>query len=128
MDHQLFEKYIEESIHEVPEKLRSKISNVAFVIEDSPRAARATEKAVKAKGVLLGLYQGVPLSKRGANYGNVLPDKITLFKGTIERLAGNDSDSARKLIRDVVHHEIGYYFGMSETHVRLLEHKRRSGN
>ncbi|MFH1235746.1 MAG: metallopeptidase family protein [Parcubacteria group bacterium] len=128
MDREQFEQYITEAINEVPERLREKITNVAFVIEDDVRAARTTEYEVKTRGTLLGLYQGIPLSRRGVNYGSVLPDKITLFKNAIERVAGADEQRIRKLVRDVVHHEIGHYFGIDEHGVRKLERKRRKKN
>jgi len=73
---------------------------------------------------LLGLYQGVPLTRRAGHFNVVLPDKITIFKETIERIAGPDEMAIKKLIRSVVHHEIGHYFGMNEKQVREWEKKR----
>jgi len=125
MDSQKFEQYIQEAILEVPERLRKKIENVAFVVEDEARPARLRERGINIRGILLGLYQGVPLPRRSGNYSAVLPDKITIFKSSIEALAGQDEDNIRKLIHEVVHHEIAHYFGMSEPHVREWEKKRR---
>ncbi len=125
MEHELFEYYITEAIAEVPERIRDKIVNIAFVVEDSVRAARATEHEINAHGMLLGLYQGIPLSKRSANYSGALPDKITIFKDAIEHAAGQNSENIRLLIRDVVHHEIAHYFGMGETEVRAREATKR---
>lgn len=125
MDSQKFEQYIKEAILEVPDRLRKKIENVAFVVEDEARPARLRERGINIRGILLGLYQGVPLPRRSGNYSAVLPDKITIFKSSIEALAGQDENNIRKLIHEVVHHEIAHYFGMSEPHVREWEKNRR---
>ncbi len=119
-----FEHTIQLAIYQIPPKLRNKISNVAFVIEDDTRAAKRTERAIRSQGTLLGLYQGVPLPSRSGYYSGVLPDKITLFKQAIERTADYDQDKIKRLITQVVHHEVGHYFGMSERHVRTWEKNR----
>lgn len=121
-----FEQEIIDAIMELPKHLREKIENVGFVIEEEVRPAALQELKINYQGTLLGLYQGVPLAKRGVNYFLVLPDKITIFKKPIENLAGNDKEMIKKIIHDVVHHEIAHYFGMSETEVRNWEKKRQS--
>ncbi len=113
-----FEQIIAAALLEVPENIRKHIRNVAFVVEESARGARAHERMIRSRGMLLGLYQGVPLPARSANYNAVLPDKITIFKDSIERLAGRSEDAVRKLVREVVHHEIGHYFGLSDREIR----------
>lgn len=125
MNLQQFEQQIINAILEVPKHLREKIENLAFVVETEARPATLKEQGIKFKGTLLGLYQGVPLPGRGPRYGSVLPDKITLFKKPIEKLAGPNEEKIQKLIREVVHHEIGHYFGMSEEKVRDWEKKRK---
>lgn len=119
-----FEEWITDAILEVPRPLREKIENLAFVVEDEFRTASTKEKVIKLKGNLLGLYQGVPLTARGLRYGSVLPDKITIFKKPIEKIAGPQKENLRKLIREIVHHEIGHYFGMNEVQIRAWEKKR----
>lgn len=125
MEIEQFEQSIHEAILEVPADVRKKIQNVAFVVEDNIRAAWQTERQIKSQGMLLGLYQGVPLPGRSAYYSGVLPDKITLFKSSIEHIAGPDIRSIQQLVRSVVHHEIGHYLGMNEREVRAWERKRR---
>lgn len=125
MDREVFEKFVTEAIALVPQAIRDKISNVAFVIEDDPRVARKTERQITSRGSLLGLYQGIPLPMRGMNYSGVLPDKITLFQKAIENAAGNDPERIRKLVHEVVHHEIAHYFSMNEREVRAWERKRK---
>ncbi len=125
MDTKQFEQYIDEAIGIVPTPVREKIDNVAFVIEDEPRRARAQEREIKARGILLGLYQGVPLPARSAYYSGVLPDKITIFKDAIEQVAGPDPESIRQQIHEVVFHEIAHYLGMDEATVRQWERRRK---
>jgi len=121
-----FEQEIINAITNLPKNIRGKIENVGFVVEEEVRSATLQELKINYQGTLLGLYQGVPLTRRGPNYFLVLPDKITLFKKPIENLAGDDEEKIKKIIHDVVHHEIAHYFGMTEAKVRDWEKKRQS--
>jgi predicted Zn-dependent protease with MMP-like domain len=85
------------------------MSNVEIVIEEEPPAGQP----------LLGLYQGVPLTRRGSSYAAVLPDKITIFRGPLLRLYGHDPKTLRREVRRVVLHEIAHHFGISDE--RLVE-------
>ncbi len=114
MNRQTFEGYITEAVSLVPVHIRARIENVAFVIDD------------ERTGRLFGLYHGIPLTRRGQGYSGVLPDKITIYRRTIENAGGGDPAAVRKLVIDTVHHEIAHYFGFSETKVRRWEKHRRS--
>ncbi len=98
-----FEKVVEYVLATLPDFIRSKLQNIDIVIEEQPIVHKS----------LLGLYQGVPLKKRGVWYGNVMPDKITLFKKNIERISSNEEE-LRHWIHRVIIHEIGHYFGFDE--------------
>lgn len=104
-----FEEAIDDALNSLPGNLRAAISNVEIVVEDEPPAGQS----------LLGLYQGVPLSRRTSAYSGVLPDKISIFCGPITRLAGGNSDRLRREIRRVVLHEMAHHFGISDE--RLIE-------
>ena len=106
-----FEVTVQEAIKALPKLLRSKLNNIDIVIEDAPIAQKS----------LLGFYQGVPLRNRGVWYGNVLPDRIVLFKDNIERIS-RDHEDLRDRIRMVVMHEIGHYFGFSDAELSTLDH------
>jgi predicted Zn-dependent protease with MMP-like domain len=93
----------------LPPGLRRAMSNVEIVVEDEPPPGSR----------LLGLYQGVPLTRRGSSYSGVPPDKITVFRGPIERLSGGHEERLRALIGRVVLHEIAHHFGISDE--RLIE-------
>jgi predicted Zn-dependent protease with MMP-like domain len=106
-----FERCVDEALESLPEDLRTFMSNVAVVVEEEPPAGRP----------LLGLYQGVPLTRRGSSYGGVLPDKITIYQGPLERGYGANAETLRAAIRHVVLHEIAHHFGISDERLRELD-------
>jgi predicted Zn-dependent protease with MMP-like domain len=85
------------------------MSNVEIVVEEEPPRGQP----------LLGLYEGIPLTKRGSWYAGVLPDKITIYRGPLERLYGRDPEVLREEVRRVVLHEVAHHFGISDE--RLIE-------
>ena len=80
-------RLVEEAVESIPEQFRDRLANVDFVIEETPRGDE-----VEGGELLLGLYQGVPLTERGAGYFGVLPDRIVLFRRPIEARARSDAD------------------------------------
>lgn len=122
MDNEEFEKLVQEGIELIPKEFLERIQNVAIVIEDNPSREQARKLKLRNNTVLFGLYEGIPKTKR-ANYGQVLPDKITIFKQQIESFARSEND-IKRIVKDTVWHEIGHYFGMDEKQVRAAEKKR----
>jgi predicted Zn-dependent protease with MMP-like domain len=104
-----FERVVQAALDSLPLELRERISNVEIVVEDEPPAGRP----------LLGLYQGVPLTRRGSNYSGALPDKITVYRGPLERHYGHDLAVLEQQVRHTVLHEIAHHFGISDA--RLIE-------
>ena len=102
------------------------MDNVAFTVERQTRQKKAKEIGIKVNEMLLGLYEGVPKTKRGASYFGVLPDKITIFQQPIEELAGRDEKRLKKLIYEVVWHEVGHHLGFDEKEIRALETKKKT--
>lgn len=119
-----FEKLVSSALLSFPKRLRDAISNVAIVIEDFPRQKHTNEIEIGSKGVLLGLYEGVPQTEWGKTQSGVLPDKITIFQQSIESIA-TDDNSLKKLVRDVVWHEIGHHFGFTDKELRRIENRRK---
>ena len=99
-----FDEIIQQAIDSLPTELRENISNVEIVVEDEPPPGQP----------LLGLYQGVPLTRRGSGYAGALPDKITIYRGPLERLYGHDPALLRDRTRHVVLHEVAHHFGISD--------------
>ena len=104
-----FDEAVRDALESLPRELSDYMSNVEVVVEEEPPRGMP----------LLGLYQGIPLTRRGAFYGGALPDKITIFSGPLERLYGRDPDRLRREIRRVVLHEVAHHFGISDE--RLVE-------
>jgi predicted Zn-dependent protease with MMP-like domain len=104
-----FERAVQEALESLPPELAARVSNLALTVESEPPPGEH----------LLGLYQGVPLTRRGASYGGVLPDKITIYRRPLERLYGADPARLQTEIRRVVLHEIAHHFGISDE--RLVE-------
>ncbi|MEW6583222.1 MAG: metallopeptidase family protein [Actinomycetota bacterium] len=104
-----FDEAVRDSLDALPARLRRAMSNVTIVVEDEPPGGAP----------LLGLYQGIPLTRRGDGYSGALPDKITIFRRPLERLYGRDPRRLREEIRRVVLHEIAHHFGISDR--RLVE-------
>ncbi len=114
MEKEEFEKLILEAVSALPPSIQEKMNNVEIVLEEGESPNNS----------LFGLYYGVSQMARGASYGinPTLPDKITIYKGTIEKFAG-DASQVPNLVRRVVWHEIGHHFGFNEEEIRKLEKK-----
>jgi len=104
-----FERVVQAALDSLPPELRGRLSNVGIVVEDEPPPGQP----------LLGLYQGIPLTRRGGGYSGALPDKITIYRGPLERLYGHDPELLERQIRHVVLHEVAHHFGISDA--RLIE-------
>ncbi len=119
MDRDVFEKVVEEVFDSLPTRFHATMDNVHIIVEDLPDPRSGARKGIRSGGVLLGLYEGIPLTRRGVDYGMypVVPDRITLFKQNIEAVARDDQELRAK-IREVLIHEIGHYYGMSESEIR----------
>lgn len=110
MTSERFAELVRQALDSLPPIFRRKLKNIQVVVEEEPIAHKS----------LLGLYQGVPFKHRGIWYGNVMPDKITLFKRNIERISNSDDD-IEDWINKVLIHEIGHYFGFSEEDLHRLD-------
>lgn len=120
-----FEQLVREAVAALPLVGRQAMENIAFVVEGRARRRRGREVAVKKGQVLLGLYEGIPKTKRGAGYVAVLPDKITIFQEPIVALAGDEREKVRALVNDVVWHEVGHHLGFDEREIRAREMTRK---
>jgi predicted Zn-dependent protease with MMP-like domain len=107
-----FERLVIEAVDALPGWIHRQIDNVEVLVEEDPPEHQ--------RG-LLGLYEGVPLTKRSPlGYSGVLPDRITLYRRPIERLAGDEAQLER-LIRHTIVHEFAHYFGISDDRLRELD-------
>ena len=111
----------------MPEEFVTKLENIDVVVEEQPTPSQLAKVGLRRGQTLLGLYEGVPLTKRGQHYGLVPPDKITIFQKPLESKCRDDEITAE--IQRVVRHEIAHYFGMDDAALRKIERakSRRRG-
>ena len=143
-----FEEFVSEGVAAIPEKFRALIKNVAFLVADRPTVKQREQNNLRADETLLGLYEGVPRTARGEEYGGlVLPDRITIFKKPIEeeanlvveeQFSNNRRPSAiarpeevfkkevRRHVIDTVWHEVAHHFGLDEAAVKQREVERET--
>lgn len=115
-----FEKIVGKAIDAVPEKYYKKIQNLAFVVEDEPTPEQRRKLQLHSGMTLFGLYEGIPLTRRGAGYNLVLPDKITIFKKPAE-MASNTIEELTEHVKHTVWHEVAHYFGLDHDRIYELE-------
>lgn len=128
MDRLSFEKLVHNSLRRLPRRFKNKIKNIAVEVEDAPSSALLEDMEIE-RGTLFGLYQGVPLTEREWNYGNVLPDRITIYQRPIEE-AARSAEEIEEIVLETVVHEIGHYFGFSDEDLYEIEDensKKREG-
>jgi predicted Zn-dependent protease with MMP-like domain len=114
-----FEMLVAEAVESLPEEFQEMLENVDVVVEDRPSRRQQTSLRLKRNETLLGLYEGVPRTKR-EHYGLVVPDKITIFKEAIEARYSRKEAIIREVQR-VVRHEIAHHFGIGDARLREIE-------
>ena len=115
-----FEEVVVVGLKRLPKFIKKKMENVDVVVEPKASQEVLNEMGLRSPSELLGLYQGVPYDRRGFYYGNVLPDKITLFQNPIESICQTKEELNEK-VREVIIHEVGHYFGLDDERLRELE-------
>lgn len=120
MDREQFRELVAMAIASLPEEFHSRLENVAIVVADWPSPGELASAGLRRGETLLGLYQGVPQTKRGHHYGLVAPDKITIFQKPIEARYRSSAEITAEIER-VVRHEIAHHFGIGERRLRELE-------
>jgi predicted Zn-dependent protease with MMP-like domain len=115
VDEKQFADLVADALDSLPDEFLERMENVEVTIEDWPSREDLKEAglSLRERSYLLGLYHGVPLTRRGTGYSS-LPDRITIYQKPIERLAGADEDKIREQVRHTVIHEIAHYYGISD--------------
>jgi predicted Zn-dependent protease with MMP-like domain len=114
-DRQRFERLVRKAIDSLPPGVHLMMENVEIVVEDEP----TLEQRGESEDGPLGLYEGVPHEDRGSSYNMILPDKITIFRGPLERAATTPSELFAE-VRATVIHEVAHHFGMDEWQIAEL--------
>ena len=103
-----FEELVANALDDIPHELGDAMENVAVVVDDYSRPGR-----------LAGLYQGIPLTQRGAHYSGSIPDRITIYMRAVCASCSN-REEARAMVRRVVIHEVGHHFGIDDKRLKQL--------
>jgi predicted Zn-dependent protease with MMP-like domain len=125
MDRQEFVGLVGRAIERLPPEFQTKLENVDIVVEEWPTGAQLRQSKTRSRWQLLGLYQGVPQTRRGRGYGLVLPDKISIFQRAIEAQCRSGYEVEAK-VGEVVRHEIAHHFGLDDEALRKIERGRRN--
>jgi predicted Zn-dependent protease with MMP-like domain len=120
MEREKFEALVEEALAGIPKKFKKFLDNIAVIVEDKPSRGALARAGASPYSSLLGLYHGVPFKHRGPYYGNLPPDVIVIYQQTIEGICRTDEEIRAK-VKEVVLHEVGHYFGLSERELREIE-------
>ncbi len=114
-----FDSLITKAMNELPQEYIKGLDNVAIVMADNPTPEQLQKMKIDSQHLLLGLYEGIPLTQRGAGYSFVLPDKITLFKNSLIASVNNEIDLFEQ-IKHTLWHEIAHYYGLDHDRINQI--------
>lgn len=118
-----FEALVNKALDTIPPLYQKNLNNVAITIEDEPTPAQRDKLKLRCDETLFGLYEGIPLTQRGAGYNLVIPDRITIFKLPMVNVSRNMNELAEQ-VRHTLWHEIAHYYGLNHEKIHKLEKKR----
>lgn len=119
MDRDTFEDLVARALEGLPAWVHAVMDNVEVTVAETPSAAQRRRLGLGPGETLLGLYEGVPQTRRTSGYGLVLPDKITLFRRPI-LAACRTPEEVQTRVRSVVIHELAHHFGIDDDRLREL--------
>lgn len=122
IDDNAFSALISEVMDELPGEYIARLDNIVITYEDQPTPAQREKLKLRCDQTLFGLYEGIPLTKRGSGYNLVLPDKITIFKLPLLSFSGDLAD-LRKRTKRTLWHEIAHFYGLDHDRIHQLEQK-----
>lgn len=114
-----FESLVVQALEELPAFFKDRLQNIEVLIADRPTEEELEEAGLGSDELLLGLYQGIPLTERTSDYSLVLPDTITLYRECIAEVCDTPEEIMRE-VQQTVKHEIAHYFGISDERLQEL--------
>jgi len=120
MTDEKFDELITRAMNELPQKYIKGLQNVAIVMADEPTGEQYKKMKLDDQHLLLGLYEGIPLTQRGSGYNLVLPDKITLFKNAILTVSHSE-EGLFEQIKRTLWHEIAHYYGLGHDRIDQIQ-------
>lgn len=121
-----FDRLISRAMDELPQHYIKGLENVAITYDDEPTPEQKRKMKLDDQHLLLGLYEGIPLTQRGSGWSGMLPDKITLFKHSILAVVHNDSELFEQIKR-TLWHEIAHYYGLDHGRIHELQTRSEPG-
>jgi predicted Zn-dependent protease with MMP-like domain len=115
-----FDQLISRAMDELPQGYIKGLDNVAIVYADDPDEHQRKKAHLRENSLLFGLYEGIPLTRRGAGYTFVLPDKITIFKNPILAVV-HTPDQLFEQVKRTLWHEIAHFYGLDHDRIHHLE-------
>ena len=120
MNQEEFAQLVTKAVEGLPQEFLTKLENVDVIVQEYPTPSQLRKLGLRRGETLLGLYEGIPQTKRDSYYGMVLPDKITIFQKPIEAKCRSDAELDAEVSK-VLKHEIAHHFGTSEARLREIE-------
>jgi len=124
VERERFEELVAKSLNELPVEFQERLENIDVVVMDYPTPRQLAK--VRRDMTLLGLYEGVPHTRRSRGYNLVLPDRIIIFQKPIEAQCRSEKEIALEIQR-VVRHEIAHHFGLDDESLRRIESRKPRG-
>ncbi|WP_427016179.1 metallopeptidase family protein [Pseudarthrobacter sp. P1] len=111
-----FDAAVDHALAAIPADLRQAMDNVVVFVEDRYLPGPGEDPDT----VLLGLYEGTPLTERDSWWGaGSLPDRITIYRGAILDICSSAEEVVEEVTVTVVH-EIAHHFGISDDRLHEL--------
>lgn len=119
---QQFDQLITRAMDELPQEYITNMQNVAIVQQDEPTPEQVEQMKLDNRHVLLGLFEGIPLTQQGSGFSGMLPSKITLFKNSILAVVNTEAELFEQIKR-TIWHEIAHYYGLNHAHIHKLQNE-----
>ena len=124
MERETFEDLVRQALATLPDGIAERMSNVDVEVQERPTERQLRSLGVPSGQTLLGLYQGIPLTRRTSGYNLVSPDRIIIFQRPLELTSRGDDDLVER-VRDTVVHEIAHHFGISDERLQEMARERK---
>ncbi len=123
MELERFEELVRRGLELIPNEIAQRMSNVDIEVQDMPSQEQLASTGVPSGHTLLGLYVGIPLTRRTSGYNMAMPDRIIIFQRPLEAMSRYDDDLVER-VRDTVIHEVAHHFGISDERLDEFEAER----
>ena len=123
MERETFEELVRQAVATLPEEIAERMSNVDVEVQEQPTEQQLRSLGVPSGRTLLGLYQGIPLTRRTSGYNPVSPDRLLIFQRPLALTPSGAPDLVKR-VRDTVVHEIAHHFGISDERLQEMARER----